>query len=232
MGAFFGELYLRSTLPFLREAVTALEASFLRARLPGGPTLDLGCGHGRHLRELGSEVLGLDFDLGSLVEAVAFAPVARGDMRALPFRDAVFAAGYAWYNTIATFPREVTVGILRELTRCIRPGGTVIVQGSNPARAREKPTASWAGKLPDGSSLLEETVWSEARGQDEISRQLTLPDGRVMAASFFIRYYDLDEWRALLSEAGLTAVWSCGDVDGSPIGSHSNDIIVGAQKRG
>ncbi len=52
---FFGELYLRSTRPFQPASVTEAESRYLGERLreagTQGLVLDLGCGHGRHLRD-------------------------------------------------------------------------------------------------------------------------------------------------------------------------------------
>src|SRR5690606_2619527 len=81
IGPFFGELYLRSTRPFLPDDVTRAEGDYLtrafnRVEVPG-PLADIGCGHGRHLKELRTErlVVGVDFDPLSLSEARQVRPV-------------------------------------------------------------------------------------------------------------------------------------------------------------
>jgi SAM-dependent methyltransferase len=230
---FFGELYLRSTRPFLPEHVTDAEADFLRPRLPStGLVLDVGCGHGRHLKRLSARsMIGVDRDPLSLDEARQIAPVARGDFTALPFRAGAFAGAFAWYNTLGTFEPEVTQGMVRELGRCLGPGGTLIVHSSSRARAEEQPSSTYDGPLPDGSHLHEDCAYDAAGLRDRLTRRLTLPNGRVMAASFFIRYYDLDEWRSLLATAGLEVEWVCGGVDGASVTASSTDLIVGARKR-
>lgn len=227
----FGELYLRTTKPFLAERVTQAEVAFLAARLPRGRRLDLGCGHGRHARHLGPAI-GLDADPSSLHEARAFAPVVRGSFFALPFRDGAFGSAYAWYNTLGTFEPEEVGPILRELTRCLSPHGVVVLHGTHPGRVRASPRAAFEARLPDGSYLEERASWSTERSRDEVDRRLTLPDGRVMAASFFIRYYEVETWREHLEGAGLELDWACGGVDGSPLGDDSLEVIVGAHKRG
>ncbi len=226
---FFGELYLRSTRPFLSDAVTEAEARFLKTNLPQGRLLDLGCGHGRHMQHV--PAYGIDRDPLSLVEAKSFGPVLRGDFRQLPYRDRVFDGAWCWYNSMGTFEDDQVPLILAELGRCVVPGGTLIIQGSHLDRALAQPEAGYDGPLPDGSHLKERAVFSPERRRDELHRALTLPDGRVMEAPFFIRYYDLEEWRALLRVAGFDVQWSVGGIDGAPLDEASTDVIVGAKRR-
>lgn len=234
----FGELYLRSTRPFLPDAVSDAEAEYLEARFVEGgvqgPVLDLGCGHGRHLKRLAlrRSVIGLDGDPLSLAEAKAGAPVVRADFFALPFRAGSFGAAVCWYNTLGTFADAAVPLALRELARCIRPGGWLVVQGTPPHVPRAHPHARWQGPLPDGCTLEEEVGFNAALSRDELTRRLTAPDGRLMAASFFIRYYAVSEWEALLDAAGFTVRWVHGAVDASAFSETSIDQIVGAQRRG
>ncbi|HEY1086696.1 MAG TPA: class I SAM-dependent methyltransferase [Archangium sp.] len=226
---FFGELYLRTTRPFLSETLTEAEGRFLRTNLPQGRLLDLGCGHGRHLAHVPG--FGVDRDPISLDEAKAVGGVCRADFRALPFRDRAFQGAWCWYNSIGTFEDDQLPLILREVARCLEPGGVFIVQGTNITRAESQPEAGFDGPLPDGSHLLERAVFNAERRRDEINRHLTLPDGRVMEADFFIRYYDLPEWQVLLAEAGFEAKWWVGGLDGAALEASSTDVIVGATRR-
>lgn len=237
---FFGELYLRSTRPFLPDAVSDAEAEFLEARLAearvDGLVLDLGCGHGRHLGRLArrapGRVVGLDLDPLSLQEARQVAPVTRADLFRLPFRAGALGAAYCWYNTLGTFADEAVPLALRELARCVRPGGWLLLHGTPPHAAQWEPEAKHDAVLPDGARLLETVRFDPARSRDNLSRQLFLPDGRFMAASFFIRYYAAAEWEALLDAVGFEVRWVHGAVDGRTFDETSVDQIVGAQKRG
>jgi SAM-dependent methyltransferase len=234
---FFGELYLRSTRPFLPDAVSDAEAAYLSTQLAHAPgaLLDLGCGHGRHLSRLTAfrgRLVGVDFDALSLVEARVIAPVARASFFQLPFREGAFGSAFCWYNTLGTFSDEAVPLALAEVARCVRPGGWFLVHGSSPQSAERQPVARFDGPLPDGARLVEEVRYDSARRRDELRRELTLPDGRFMAASFFIRYYAAPEWEALLDAAGFSVQWVHGALDGSAPGEASVDQIVGAQRRG
>jgi SAM-dependent methyltransferase len=207
------------------------EADFLATRLPAGIRLDLGCGHGRHLTRLQPGTIGLDFDPLSLAQAKAAGPVVRGDFQALPLRSESLDGAYCWYNSLGTLDSEALKRALQELFRVLRPGGTLILQGTNPRVAQANPEAHFSGHLPDGAFLEEVTRWSFVKERDELHRRLTLPDGRIMAASFFIRYYAPEAWRAMLEARGFAVAWVVGGVDGGPVTDASSDVIVGAHKR-
>lgn len=228
-GPFFGELYLRSTRPFLSELVNEAEARFLRTNLAPGRWLDVGCGHGRHLAHLGG--FGVDRDQLSLREARAHGAVARADFTALPFRDAAFEGAWCWYNSLGTLEDDVVPRVLAELGRVLKPGAMFIIQGTNLDRARAQPDAGFDGPIGEGDHLTETARFDAARRRDVIHRALRCADGRVLEADFFIRYYELAEWRRLLGAAGLDVRWAVGGIDGMSLGNDSTDVIVGSQRR-
>ncbi len=235
--SFFGELYLRSTRPFLDPKITAAELDYLEGQLRlltvPGPLLDFGCGHGRHLEvgaRLGRQQLGLDRDPASLLEARAAAPVARGDFFAAPFRPAAFAGVWAWYNSIFTFEDAQIRALLAQLAQLTRPGGLLIIHTLPREKIASDPASHYDGQLPDGSHLVEQVQFNAATGRDEGRRTLTLPDGTVLQAAYFIRYFFLHELEAMLEVVGFRTVFVHGALDGSPLSGASADLILGAQR--
>ncbi len=229
MSEFFGELYLRSTRPFLSGVVTEAEARFLKANLKPGRWLDLGCGHGRHLAHLGG--FGVDGDALSLREAKQHGHVARARFDALPFRDNSFDGAWCWYNSLGTLEDDAVPPVLAEAARVLKPGAMLIIQGTNIATVEGQPAAGFDGPVGEGDHLIEKAHFNAARRRDEVHRTLRCSDGRTLEAGFFIRYYTLPEWTDLLTHAGFDVRWHTGGVDGSLLSVSSPDLIVGAQKR-
>ncbi|WP_257449560.1 class I SAM-dependent methyltransferase [Archangium lipolyticum] len=239
--SFFGELYLRSTLPFLSEETTAKEVAYLARSFQDltvpGPIVDLGCGHGRHAARLNTSgplsgrIIGLELDALSLAERLPGFPVVRADLRSLPFRAASLAGAYAWYSTLFVFSDEEHVELLRDLARCLRPGGRLVLHTVPYERLASQPEASFSTYLPDGSLLEEESRFDAARGRDKGSRRLTLPDGRVLSGQYAIRYYPLADLIQLLEFTGFSIRWVHGGLEGEQPSAASTDLIVGAELR-
>ena len=239
--SFFGELYLRSTRPFLSEEVTAREVAYLAQHFADlavpGPVVDLGCGHGRHAAPLNARgplagrVLGLELDALSLQERLPGFPVVRADLRALPFGSGTLAGAWAWYSTLFVFSDEEHVALLREVARCLRPGGRLILHTVPHERLVAQDDADFFVRLPDGGQLEERSHFDAVRGRDEGSRRLTLPDGRILSGRYSIRYYPLVELRQLLESTGFSVRWVHGGLEGERPSSTTVDLIVGAERR-
>jgi SAM-dependent methyltransferase len=120
------------------EEAEAAVATLLRAApaLTRGPVLDLGCGTGRHLqvlRRTNPEALGMDLSraLLDLVGPGLRGRLVRGDMRALPFRDAALAGVCMWFTPFGYFGDEANAAMARDLGRVLRPGGLLLLDYLN-----------------------------------------------------------------------------------------------------
>lgn len=112
----------------------AAVATLLRTApgLASGPVLDLGCGSGRHLKVLSRsnpEALGMDLSrpLLDLVDPSLRSRLVRGDMRALPFRDASLAGVCLWFTPFGYFDDEANASLAKDLGRVVRPGGLALL---------------------------------------------------------------------------------------------------------
>ncbi|MGC4113402.1 MAG: class I SAM-dependent methyltransferase [Myxococcales bacterium] len=236
---FFGELYRRTTEPLLAREVSRAEGQYLRTHLgpdlarPGSRVLDLGCGSGRHLRELaradrptGVGLVGVDIDLPALAKAGAWASVAGADLRCLPFRDACFDAAVCWYTTLFVFDEAGNREAVREVARVLRPGGRLVFQTVNPARLAEQPTCSFEQRLPDGSLVRETSRFDPDAGVDEGTRLLEFPDGKTLRGRYRLRYYRPEELAELFESCGLRIVQMHGSVQGDAYGAEARDLIA------
>jgi SAM-dependent methyltransferase len=234
LSSFFGELYLRSTLPFLSAERTERDVAYLaRAFETRTRLLDIGCGHGRHasrLAERGFPVVGVDFDPLALAQREPGFVAVRADFRSLPFRGG-FDGAYAWYSTLFIGTDAENERALRAVAACLRPGGLLLAQTVPFEWFERNPRAVYDGPLPDGSHLREENVFDRASQRDRGTRHLRLPDGRVLSGSYAIRAYRISELEALGSACGFRWAWAHGDVDGNPLEKSSRELIVGLTRK-
>ena len=114
-----------------RKPVRADDARAFGASLaPGALRIDVGCGNGRYLAELGEPVIGLDASSTMLDAARVAQPTAmlvQGDIEALPFRDRSVAA--AWSNmTYLHVPRPRLPLALARLHWMLQPRAPLDLQ--------------------------------------------------------------------------------------------------------
>lgn len=239
MAGYFGELYLRSTLPFLSEEATRREVEYLERALRDtrGPIVDLACGHARHAGPLNQQgalsgrVLGLELDPLSLAERRPGVDVIRADLRALPFRTSTLGGAYAWYSSLFIFPDAENVRVLEDIARCLKPGGLFVFHSTPYERLAHSPDAAFHHRLPEGGTLEEESHFEAATGRDRAQRTWTSAEGRVLTGSYELRYYPLADLGQMFQKAGFSIRWVLGGLAGEPPRAESTDLIVGAEKR-
>jgi ubiquinone/menaquinone biosynthesis C-methylase UbiE len=97
-----------------------------------GKVCDMGCGPGhvaRHLRDLGTEVFGLDLSPGMLRQARILNPdiaFREGNMLALDLLHGTLA-GIAAFYAIVNIPEESLPVVFREMERVLQPGGLLFL---------------------------------------------------------------------------------------------------------
>lgn len=230
--SFFGSFYRRTTRPFLSEGVTRAEATFIAGQLPVGKALDLGCGEGRHLRALAGRggLLGVDFDSEALAVASAFAPVACGDLRNLPFRSGAFSGVYCWYSTLFVFEEAGNLAALAEAARVLARSGRFVFQTVNPLQLAAHPDVAFEQVLPDGARLRERSHFDAAEGIDHGVRSLEAPGEPPCHARYALRYYQPHELKERFEAAGLRIQRLFGSVLGEPFHDGSPDLVVLAER--
>jgi len=177
---------------------------------PGKPVADLGCGYGRHLRELvqyGHRATGVDRSGLLLAEArteVPRAALVRADLRALPFHQGSLAAAFCFYSSMFLGTEEDAALALVEAARVLRPGGALVLTTDNPLRIAAHPHASTEHDVPGLGKVAEEGRFDGA--VDHVRKTVRLESGEVLSAEFHIRYYPPAALGALAYVAGLRLV--------------------------
>jgi SAM-dependent methyltransferase len=98
-----------------------------REQVGHGLVIDLGCGPGRYLGQIGAPAVGLDVSASMLDLARGQGhPLVRADLEALPFCDNAFAGAFARHSYLHLSKAQAT-GALAELRRVVRPGGRLVI---------------------------------------------------------------------------------------------------------
>lgn len=198
---------------------------------PDAPLLDLACGAGRHLRvlaDLGFRPVGIDLSRELLGEARrregVWPLLVRGDMRRLPFRDAVFGAVTNFFTSFGYFASSEEDGeVAAEMRRVLRPRGVFLLDYLNAPRVRAALVPRDERRVEGGTVRQER--WLE--GESVVKRiEIRPAEGEPRVHYERVRLYGADELERLLERHGLQAEARYGDYDGSPHDDMSPRLIL------
>jgi SAM-dependent methyltransferase len=194
-----------------------------------GPLLDLACGKGRHIAELraaGYAAFGCDLSYVMLRTGRAEygpLPVARADMRALPFSSGSFAALVNFFTSFGYFAtEEENAAVVYEMARVLEKGAVFLFDYLNLHRELEK----LVQREMRGEVLIER--WFDPNDRS-FNKRITIGQKRYLER---VRGYDLDEISMMFTSAGLTIRAAFGDFFGAPFEPGSPRLIlVGTKNR-
>ncbi|MFL5320315.1 MAG: class I SAM-dependent methyltransferase [Myxococcaceae bacterium] len=164
--------------PFGRALARVQKEAIRRLNLKGGElVLDLGCGPGDGMRQVGAQgakAVGLDYSEGMLTQAkgrvVVQGRLARGDAGRLPFRDGAFDR-IVCTNSFHHYPERLSS--LKEMRRVLKKGGQLVLVDPR-----------------------KDSVFGRAA--------IELVEKRVFGLAE-VGTYTLEEWRQLCRDAGFAA---------------------------
>jgi SAM-dependent methyltransferase len=197
--------------------------------------LDLCCGQGRHLTPLlqrGYPAYGLDASSMMVAQADEAARavggearVVRGEAQQLPFADGAFDVVVCLFNSFGYLPTDAgNEQVLREVARCLAPGGRFLLDTRNRAYQLAQLPFSEIVPLQGGGA-----VWLECR-HDPRQRRLVSQfrcagTGRLLHRAS-IRSYSLGELEAMLMRSGLQLIDTFGGYDWTPFYGHSRELLM------
>jgi SAM-dependent methyltransferase len=198
-----------------------------------GVILDLACGMGRHLTEFngaGFDAVGCDLSFTLLrtgIDEYGPLPVARADMRSLPFCSGSFAGLVNFFTSFGYFAtEEENLSVVREMARVLRPDGVFLFDYLNVDRELDKLVERETRDTPSGSVEIER--WFDPRDRS-FNKRITIGQKRYLER---VRGYDLNEISAMFTSSGLSIRQVFGDFDGTPFDAASPRLIlVGSKAR-
>jgi SAM-dependent methyltransferase len=230
----FGREYL-ALYPH-RDSTEARAAIDLVARVSGAsPTarvLDLACGAGRHARILSERwsTVGLDLSMTLLYAAKEEAPAVpfvRGDMRALPYRDASFDVVVNLFTSFGYFDNDAQhLRVLAEVARVTCRDGIFVLDFLNADTTRR--TLVPYDQRHVGDRVVEQHRRISSDGHFVEKRIVLREDGREYRER--VRLYDADELEVMLGESGFNVEHHFGDYSGSECCTDSARVILFARR--
>lgn len=224
----FGEEYLE-LYSYRDENEARQQVAFLRQQLGmiHGPLLDLACGMGRHVQELRSDgyhPVGCDLSftlLNTGIREYGPMPVARADMRALPFCDGVFGGLVNFFTSFGYFATEdENLQVVREMARVLETNGQFLFDYLNVERELDNLVKHETRPTPTGEVLIER--WFD-RSDRSFNKRITIGHKRYLER---VRGYDLDEISAMFTSCNLSIRAAFGDFDSSKFSRTSPRLIL------
>jgi SAM-dependent methyltransferase len=232
-GSLYPSIYAHRDEAEAEKAIDLLERSF---PLNDSRVLDVACGGGRHLkalRERGARAFGLDLSEELLGEARTVGPVARADMRAVPFRPERFDGAVSMFTSFGYFEKdEENRRVLGEIASVLRPGGWLFLDYMN---------ADWVVEnlVPEGERSAGEFTVREKRKYDSSNKILVKSvyilgrNGKLVDSweERLLLYFPGDLKRALAG-AGLKLLREYGDYEGGGVRRDANRFIAVCAREG
>jgi SAM-dependent methyltransferase len=228
-GAEYLELYSYRDETEARQHVAFFQSQFGAIR---GSVLDLACGRGRHMIDLmatGYSAIGCDLSFTQLHTGrgeYGPMPVARADMRQLPFRNASFAGLVNFFTSFGYFAFEdENMQVVREMSRVLEKHAVFLFDYLNVHRELEKLVQRETRTTPTGEVEIER--WFDGSDRS-FNKRITIGQRRYLER---VRGYDLDEISMMFSSCDLSIRAVFGDFDGAAFTHQSPRLILVGMKK-
>jgi SAM-dependent methyltransferase len=226
----FGEEYLE-LYAHRDEAEARRQVEFFQRQCGAvrGEVLDLACGMGRHmtiLQEAGYRAVGCDLSFTLLRTGMIEygpMPVARADMRSLPFYSSSFGGLVNFFTSFGYFATdEENAQVVREMARVLAPDAVFLFDYLNVDRELDRLVT----KEDRGDVQIER--WFDPSDRS-FNKRITIGEKRYLER---VRGYDLAEISAMFTTAGLAIDSVFGDFEGARYEASSPRLILVGRRSG
>jgi len=154
-------------------------------------------------------------------------PLARADMRALPFCSGALAGLVNFFTSFGYFSSEdENQQVVREMARVLAPGAPLLFDYLNVHRELDQLVRRETRETPSGNVEIER--WFD-RSDRSFNKRMTIGHRRYLER---VRGYDLDEISDMFASSHMTIRAAFGDFDGSEYSKTSPRLIlVGSKAR-
>ncbi len=152
-------------------------------------------------------------------------PVARADMRHLPFGNDTFAGLVNFFTSFGYFAdEEENTQVVREMARVLEPGAVFLFDYLNVHRELDKLVQREMRETPMGDVLIER--WFDPYDRS-FNKRMTIGHKRYLER---VRGYDLKEISLMFTSSGLSIRNLFGDFQGRPFERSSPRLILVGSK--
>jgi SAM-dependent methyltransferase len=224
----FGEEYLE-LYSYRDETEAKQQVGFFQSQCGSisKPVLDLACGTGRHVQELraaGYRPVGCDLSyllLRAGITDYGPMPLARADMRALPFGSGGFGGLVNFFTSFGYFSSEdENVQVVREMARVLEKGAPFLFDYLNVHRELDTLVQHETRDTPKGEVKIER--WFDASDRS-FNKRITIGHKRYLER---VRGYDLDEISAMFASSHLSIRAAFGDFLGNDFTKTSPRLLL------
>jgi len=214
------ELYAHRDEAEARQQVEFFQRQFGAVR---GAVLDLACGMGRHmaiLKDAGYRPVGCDLSFVLLLtgtEEYGAMPVARADMRQLPFCTGSLGGLVNFFTSFGYFATDdENLQVVQEMARVLGDGAVFLFDYLNVERELDR----MVHKEVLGAAQIER--WFDLHDRS-FNKRITIGEKRYLER---VRGYDLGEISAMFQSSGLAIESVFGDFNGAAYEASSPRLIL------
>jgi SAM-dependent methyltransferase len=198
-----------------------------------GPTLDLCCGAGRHLKalqQLGMKNLtGIDLSTDLLSEATKILPedikLIQSDMREIPFEN-YFSNIFSMFTSFGYFEDDSeNYKVIEGIYKSLKPTGKFLMDFLNEKYVRDNLIPFDSKQKGDLQISNTRTITTDGKRVEKETKVLNSKTDEELILHESVRLFTADELKSIFNRCGFENIKLTGDLEGNPY-SHSSPRMI------